>query len=81
MAPFPHLEQTEMAPSKSFVSSEAVISGLSKNAHLYDNSNSFQSKMLYILKQLFDTLETNSLTLMTVLKFLLHFFRSKYGRK
>ena len=38
-----------MVPSKPFVSSEAVISRLSKNACLYDNSNSFQSKMLYIV--------------------------------
>ena len=33
------------------------------------------------LKQLFDALDTNSLTLMTVLKIFLKFFRSKYGRK
>ena len=36
--------------SKAFGSSEALISVLSKNAHLYDNiSNSFQSKTLYIV--------------------------------
>ena len=33
------------------------------------------------LKQLFDTLETNSLCLLTVLKFFLKFFHSKYGWK
>ena len=33
------------------------------------------------LKQLFDALETNSWSLMAMLKFFLKFFQSKYGRK
>ena len=34
-----------------------------------------------LLKQLFDALDTNSLTLMTVLKIFSEIFHSKYGRK